>query len=145
MKVTIIDVVKEVKDFYKPRKILQRVEHRYKPTQILDDNADPNDMPDEQGTLKTYELEEICDSVNGNRSYYVQKDDNEIFNDLLLINTQNINDKIDEKVKELNCKVTLRGKYMPDSGYEVNNHVITFLTSRRKQGKHYPEKYIVKI
>ena len=31
--------------------------------------------------------------------YYVQKDDNEIFNDLLLINSQNINDKIDEKVK----------------------------------------------
>ena len=52
---------------------------------------------------------------------------------------------IAEKVKELNCKVTLRGKYMPDSGYEVNDHIITFLTSRRRQGKHCPEKYIVKI
>lgn len=99
MKVTIIDIVKEVKDFNKPRKFLQKAEYRYKPTQILDENVDPNDVPDEQGTLKTYELEEICDNANGNRSYYVQKDDNEIFNDLLLINTQNINDKIDEKVK----------------------------------------------
>ena len=99
MKVTIIDVIKEVKDFDKPRKILQKAEHRYRPTQILDENTDPNDIPDEQGTLKTYELEEICDNTNSNRLYYVQKDDNEIFNDLLLINSQNINDKIDEKVK----------------------------------------------
>ena len=52
---------------------------------------------------------------------------------------------IAEKIKELNCKVTLRGKYMPDSKYEVNDHLITFLTSRRRHGKHYPEKYTIKI
>lgn len=46
------------------------------------------------------------------------------------------------KAQQLNCKVTLRGKYCPDSGF-INS--VEFLTSRRRCGKHYPEKYMVKI
>lgn len=49
------------------------------------------------------------------------------------------------ETQKLNCPVALRGKYCPDSGYDKDIDTVVFLTSRRRQGKHYPEKYIVKI
>lgn len=52
---------------------------------------------------------------------------------------------IANKVRDLNNPVTLRGKYTPDSDYEIDKQRIIFLTSRRRQGKHCPEKFTINI
>lgn len=100
MKITIIDIKKEIRDFEKMKQQMNKLEYENLCFKTLEDGSSPA-CETVQAEYKTYFLEKIYDNVNGDRYYYVQKDDNKIFNDLLMINTKDINSKIEDSKQEV--------------------------------------------
>ena len=87
MKITIIDIKKEVVDFQKPKEILERVKlSNLSLPQILDEKGDPSQSTLEVEAEKIiYRLEKIDDNVNGSRYIKVKRDLNKSKNIKMLL------------------------------------------------------------